>query len=95
MPVKYHVGRFPPAGLDWPRLLPLIGPASAAVARYEGLLHGVPDAQVLLSSLMTREAVLSSKIEGTQATIGEVLEFEAAGDTASGVKRSDIQEVLS
>jgi len=39
--------------------------------------------------------VLSSKIEGTQATLGEVLEFEAAEETATGEKRDDIQEVLN
>lgn len=91
----YHHGKFPPPTLDWPRLLPLIGPANAAVARYEGVLHGIPNAQVLLSPLTTQEAALSSKIEGTQATLGEVLEFEAAQDTATGEKRNDIQEVLN
>lgn len=93
--VKYHEGRFPPSELDWPKLLPLIGPASAAVARYEGVLHGIPNSQVLLSPLTTQEAVLSSKIEGTQATIGEVLEFEAEEESATGEKRNDIQEVLN
>ncbi|MEE9464792.1 MAG: Fic/DOC family N-terminal domain-containing protein [Candidatus Neomarinimicrobiota bacterium] len=93
--VTYHEGGFPPRELDWPRLLPLVGPANAAVARYDGLLHGIPNAQVLLSPLTSQEAVLSSKIEGTQATLGEVLEFEAAADTASGEKRDDIHEVLN
>lgn len=93
--VKYHEGWFPPPELDWQRLLPLVGPANAAVARYEGVLHGIPNAQVLLSPLTSQEAVLSSKIEGTQATLGEVLEFEAAEETASGEKRDDIQEVLN
>jgi len=92
---KYHDGRFPPAVLDWLRLLPLIGPASAAVARYEGVLHGIPNADVLLSPLGTQEAVLSSKIEGTQATFGEVLEFEATGESVGGEKTADIQEVLN
>jgi hypothetical protein len=93
--VKYHNGKFPPVELDWLRLLPLIGPANAAVARYEGVLHGIPNVQVLLSPLTSQEAVLSSKIEGTQATLGEVLEFEASEDTATGEKRNDIQEVLN
>jgi Fic family protein len=93
--VHYHQGGFPPSELDWHRLLPLIGPANAAVARYEGVLHGIPNAQILLSPLTTQEAVLSSKIEGTQATLGEVLEFEAAEDTATGEKRDDIHEVLN
>jgi len=41
MPVAYHDGRFPPGVIDWPRLLPLIGPASAAIARYEQLLREI------------------------------------------------------
>lgn len=97
MAVDYHLGRFPPADLDWQQLLPLIGPANAAVARYEGVLHGVPNPSVLLSPLTTQEAVLSSRIEGTQATLGEVLEFEAeeAPDDESTPKKADIHEVLN
>lgn len=34
-------------------------------ARYDGILYGVPDPEVLLSPLTTQEAVLSSRIEGT------------------------------
>jgi len=97
MPVLYHQGGFPPPDLDWPRLLPLIGPANAAIARYEGVLHGVPNPNVLLSPLTTQEAVLSSRIEGTQATLGEVLEFEAEDGAAdeSTPKKADIREVLN
>ena len=96
-PVRYHSGGFPPATLDWARLIPLIGPANAAVARYDGLLNAIPNAAVLLSPLMTQEAVLSSRIEGTQATMGEVLEFEAESDQAGMAeeKRSDIEEILN
>jgi Fic family protein len=93
--VKYHEGRFPPKELDWSRLVPLIGSANAAVARYEGVLYGIPNAQVLLSPLTVQEAVLSSKIEGTHATLSEVLEFEAAEETATGEKRDDINEILN
>jgi Fic family protein len=97
MPVDYHYGRFPPNDLDWLRLLPLIGPASAAIARYEGVLHGVPNPDVLLAPLTSQEAVLSSRIEGTQATLGEVLEFEAEGEPGdeSTPKKADIREVLN
>lgn len=96
-PVNYHTGSFPPAELDWPRLIPLIGPANAAIARYEGVLHGIPNANVLLSPLTAQEAVLSSRIEGTQATLGEVLEFEAegGGEDESTPKKADIHEVLN
>jgi len=97
MAVLYHQGQFPPANIDWPVLLPLIGPANAAVARYEGVLHAIPNPNLLLSPLTAQEAVLSSRIEGTQATLGEVLEFEAQGDLLdeSTEKKADIREVLN
>ncbi|HPC83639.1 MAG TPA: Fic/DOC family N-terminal domain-containing protein [Thermoanaerobaculaceae bacterium] len=94
-PVRYHEGRFPPRDMDWPRLIPLIGPAAAAVARYDGMLAAVPDPDILLAPLTTQEAVLSSRIEGTQATMGEVLEFEAGRDDVSPERREDIREVLN
>lgn len=96
-PVQYHLGKFPPLEIDWPRLIPLIGPANAGLARYDGLLSAIPNAQVLLSPLITQEAVLSSKIEGTHVTIGEVLEIEAGGesDRFTQPKRDDAEEVLN
>ncbi|MEZ5693622.1 MAG: Fic/DOC family N-terminal domain-containing protein [Altererythrobacter sp.] len=97
MPVTYHQGSFPPVELDLNVLFPLVGPASAAIARYEGVLAGIPNPNVLLSPLTAREAVLSSKIEGTQVTLGEVLEFEAQGDLLdeSTPKKADAREVLN
>ncbi len=97
MSVAYHLGGFPPGELRWPELIPLLGPANAAVARYEGVLHGIPNPNVLLSPLTSQEAVLSSRIEGTQATLGEVLEYEAEGDQTdeSTPLKADIREVLN
>jgi len=93
--VLYHEGRFPPVALDWSRLIPLLGPAAAAVARYDGMLAAIPNPGLLLAPLTTQEAVLSSRIEGTQATMGEVLEFEAGEEAASPERREDILEVLN
>jgi Fic family protein len=94
LPVQYREGGFPPE-LDWDSLVPLIGPASAAIARYDGLLAALPNPALLLSPLSTQEAVLSSRIEGTQATMGEVLEFEAGQAPASPERRDDIREILN
>lgn len=94
--VYYHEGGFPPEDrIDWPALIPLIGPAVAALARYDGALSAVPNPRVLLSPMTTQEAVLSSRIEGTQATMSEVLEFEAGREAASSERRDDILEVLN
>ena len=92
--VHYRPDGFPPRTLDWSRLIPHLGPTAAAVARYDGMLAAIPNPAVLLSPLTTQEAVLSSKIEGTQATMGEVLEFEAGGEAESPARREDIHEVL-
>ena len=96
-PVQYHLGKFPPIALDWSKLIPLLGPASAGLARYDALLSAIPNADILLSPLTTQEAVLSSNIEGSHVTIGEVLEAEADVDSASLTqpKRDDIEEVLN
>ncbi|MCC5877963.1 MAG: Fic family protein [Candidatus Sumerlaeia bacterium] len=84
----------PLSDLDYKKLLPLVGQANAALARYDGLLRGIPNPEVMLSPLTTQEAVLSSKIEGIQATVDEVLEQEA-GLIKEGEKFKDIQEILN
>ena len=94
--VHYHTGRFPPDDrLDWPILIPLIGPTVASVARYDGMLAAIPNPGILLAPLVTHEAVLSSRIEGTRETMGEVLEFEAGREPSSAARRDDIREILN
>lgn len=88
----YTPDALPLTQLDYRLLLPLVGQANAALARYDGLLQGIPNPAVMLSPLTTQEAVLSSKIEGTQATVDEVLEQEA-GLLKEGEKYKDIQEI--
>lgn len=95
VPVAYHLGQFPPDNLRWEALIPLVGPANAGLARYDGLLQAIPNPQVLLAPLTMQEAVLSSRIEGTQATASEVFEFEADEQRYAGEHRQDIAEVLN
>jgi Fic family protein len=80
--------------LDWTSFVHLIGKAHSEVARFDGFLQSIPNASVLLSPLTTNEAVLSSKIEGTQATLEEVLEFEANPQKKTE-KYEDIQEIIN
>ncbi|MEK6777732.1 MAG: Fic/DOC family N-terminal domain-containing protein [bacterium] len=80
--------------LDWEPLVRLVGEANAALARFDGILQGIINPGVLLSPLTTQEAVLSSKIEGTEATLQEVLEFEAS-PTPEGRKAEDIREIVN
>ncbi|MEO5376516.1 MAG: Fic family protein [Magnetococcus sp. DMHC-6] len=90
--IPYVPQSLPLSDLDYGRLIRKVGPANAALARYDGLLQSVINPSILLSPLITREAVLSSKIEGTQATVDEVLECEAGIDFG-GEKAQDIQEI--
>ena len=78
--------------LDHKRLLPLVGDARGALATYSGLLEGIVNPEVLISPLMNEEAVISSKIEGTQATQYELFQYEA-GMEQPGEKGHDIQEI--
>ncbi len=81
--------------IDWEPLIPLIVRANRSLAHYDGVLHGVPNPEVLLAPLTTEEAVLSSRIEGTQATLGEVYRFEAGEAPAMESRRQDIGEILN
>jgi Fic family protein len=73
-----------------------IGPTSVAIARYDGVLAAIPNSAVLLSPLTSQEAVLSSSIEGTHATMGEVLSLEAgAEELLPDARRGDIREVFN
>ncbi len=92
----YEPQRLPLDCIDWAAHVTLIGRANAALARYDGMLQSIVNPAVLLSPLTTREAVLSSRIEGTQATLGEVLEFEAGEqEPLDPSRRTDIHEILN
>lgn len=96
LPMKPFVPQvLPITEVEWESLIPLIGRANRALAQYNGVLYGVPNPEVLLSPLTTQEAVLSSRIEGTQATLGEVLRFEAGDEPEQESRRLDIQEIIN
>lgn len=87
--------KLPIKDVDWEGLIPSISRANRAIAHYEGILHGVPSPGVLLSPLTTQEAVLSSSIEGTVATLGDVLGFEAGEEPEQESRRVDIREIMN
>jgi Fic family protein len=82
----------PVTDLNWQKLMPLISRANAALGRYDGLLRSLPNAAVLLSPITTNEAVLSSRIEGTQATLEEVL-LQDGGVETTPERQADMEEV--
>ncbi len=87
--------QLPIGDIQWDSLIPLIGKATRSLAYYDGILYGLANPDVLLSPLATQEAVLSSKIEGTQATLGEVLKFEAGASPVEESRVRDIEEIMN
>lgn len=85
----------PVKGIAWEPLIPLISKANRAMARYDGALLAIPNPGILLSPLTTQEAVLSSKIEGTLVTLGEVLAHEAGDEAVDPGRREDIHEIMN
>ncbi|MDP9406024.1 MAG: hypothetical protein M3O86_05415 [Actinomycetota bacterium] len=68
----------------------------SAADRALGLLAGaartLPNPRLLARALLRREAVRSSRIEGTQASLSELVLFEADGGRGA---TEDVQEVFN
>ena len=90
----YIPDTLPLKSLDWVQFIHLIGEANRELALYEGVLKGIVNPAIMLTPLTTQEAVLSSKIEGTQATLEEVMEYEAL-PRKGAAKQEDIQEIIN
>ena len=95
--VNYHYGGFPPQHLDYERLAPSLTAATASLARYDTSLRTLHSSELLLAPLRRREAVISSRIEGTIATLDEVLQYEAEEDPGGTEAnyRGEVLEVFS
>jgi len=73
-----HVPAPLPPALDWtPALVAALSEADRLIGRLAGEGGRLPNPHLLIRPFVRREAVLSSKIEGTQATLGELLAAEA------------------
>lgn len=61
---RYSPEKFPLklSKVDWQTVPLKISKASSTLAYYNGLLNSIPDPTIFLSSLETKEAVLSSRI---------------------------------
>ncbi len=97
MTQKPHIPfvEFPIHCLSMERLLPLIAKANNGLGRYDGALSSILNPNILLSPLTNNEAILSSRMEGTIASLTEVLEFEAGKKNTDDKKKNDIQEILN
>lgn len=90
----YRPESLPIKDIDYSKLISLVGESNACIARYDASVQSLVNPDVLLSPFTNQEAVLSSKIEGTQATLEEVLEHEG-GQAYGEEKELDIREILN
>jgi Fic family protein len=83
-----------PPPIEWSaELAAALSAADRAVGRLAGEGRRLPNPHLLIRPFIRREAVLSSRIEGTQATLGELLAAEAG----ASVERSpaELREVAN
>jgi Fic family protein len=67
-----------PPALDWtPELVVTLSQADRALGELAGLGRSLPNPHLLIAPFMRREAVLSSRIEGTQASLSDLYAYEA------------------
>ncbi len=74
------------------RLVSLLDRASRAVGELGGVGETIPNPHILIRPLLRREAVLSSQIEGTVASLSEVFAYEAGSRRSPG---GDVAEVVN
>ncbi len=79
-------------------LLKSLSEADYALGELAGLGRNIPNPALLIRPFMRKEAVLSSRIEGTQADLKDVMFLEAEQQSLPGFEQkhtSDAQEVLN
>ncbi|MDR1484249.1 MAG: Fic family protein [Planctomycetaceae bacterium] len=91
---SYIPQELPLSTIDFRRHFKAVGESNAELARFDGLLQGLLQPELLLSPLINEEAVLSSRIEGTQTTITDVLKYDA-GNRKAIEQQNDVQEVIN
>lgn len=69
----------------------LLAEAEASLGRLAGVGQLVPNPHLLIRPYLLREALSSTRMEGTQASLADVFEVEATGETPS----ADVEEVLN
>jgi Fic family protein len=94
VPSGYHAfvpAPLPPALEYRPELVLLLSRADAALSELCGLGRQLPNPHLLIAPYVRREAVLSSRIEGTRTTLSELLLDEMASAAPTG--EADVREV--
>lgn len=83
----------PPPSLDLESLVPVIARATQALGELSGVGRTLQNPYLLIRPFMRKEAVASSKIEGTVTNLSELFVFEANEQTSQ--TPSDAREVFN
>ena len=82
-----------PPELDWtPSIISQLSRADRALGELSGIGRALPNPHLLILPFARREAVLSSRIEGTQASLSDLFAFEAS---QRAPEMSDVREVYN
>jgi Fic family protein len=82
----------PPIQID-DEMLHLLSQADTALGRLDGTSEILPNPDLFVMMYVNKEAVLSSQIEGTQASLIDVIAFES--DAAEPENPQDVEEVVN
>jgi Fic family protein len=98
VPTPQNYWAFVPAALPPelaydPELVTLLSRADAALSELSGLGRLLPNPHLLIAPWMAREAVLSSRIEGTRTSLSDVLIDEVGGERVGAKPPDDLGEV--
>ncbi|HGA0003847.1 TPA: Fic family protein [Streptococcus agalactiae] len=76
-----------------PQIIKLTTRANIAIGTYKGFLESIINPMLLISPLLSQEAVLSSKLEGTHATLKDLLNYEAGNKV--DIERDELHEIIN
>ena len=83
----------PPLQLE--KFYPLLDQATVSLGELNGIKTNLPDASLYLSFFATKEAVLSSQIEGTQSSLSDFLQFDPNTKTSPLKDNIEIANYIS
>ncbi len=81
----------PPVNLEG-NLQNLLSKADMSLARLDGIAYVLPNPNLFITMFVRKEALLSSQIEGTQASLEDLFEYESG---EKPVNINDVEEVVN
>ena len=90
---SYIPNPLPPDFVFDPELIRVLSDADRSLGELAGLGRSMPNPHLLIRPFIHREAVLSSRIEGTQADIADVYAFESGKTSEKAPAEADVKEV--